>query len=512
MNRALLLAMLFLPLGADSARAQGDGKKPADPREELRFDGKPFAYWETLGRNELRAERRVEAIDALAAFGSRGYAKEATAAIVDLLKDYDSDKSAFEFDASKPELLTPDQRVIKEAKWALAKIGPDASPIVLAHLDRKGITAIARELYALDQYGNIRVRFSESAVPILTLALVSKNDDARQSAMRILADNLAGEAAGTKEKQRLKAAFTTAVEKSAKEKEIVAALSQELAGADLRDALSLVKALGRRAKAAVPVLARMEAQGYDVADALREVGATNADRVAACIAEFKDEKSSDRSRAAAKLGELGADARSALPDLAAEIKKPLQQSRNEDAWQTCDDRLVVVNAYIEIAGKKESLPLIVELVEKGQVDKLEMKSATAYFEQELMRVYMKLEGDPKHAVSVLTPSLERATTAAKKHGYGTYQFRGEYRGFGRLLSEIVNALGAQGEHAAPAVPALLGAYEQADNGGKRAILAALGNIGPAAKDALPALSKVLQSEDADLRHAAADAIQAITKK
>src|SRR5262245_61994396 len=54
-------------------------------REDLRYDGKPFAYWETFPRTELKAERRIEALRAMAAFGSRGYAKEATAALVEML-------------------------------------------------------------------------------------------------------------------------------------------------------------------------------------------------------------------------------------------------------------------------------------------------------------------------------------------------------------------------------------------------------------------------------------------
>src|SRR5262249_10811276 len=57
MSKELLLAALMLLAGSGFVRAQD---KPADPRDLLRYDGKPFAYWESLGRNELKAERRVE--------------------------------------------------------------------------------------------------------------------------------------------------------------------------------------------------------------------------------------------------------------------------------------------------------------------------------------------------------------------------------------------------------------------------------------------------------------------
>ena len=51
--------------------SQGWGQEPSGGPEGLRYDGKPFEYWHHYMRTELKSERRVEAIRALAAFGVR---------------------------------------------------------------------------------------------------------------------------------------------------------------------------------------------------------------------------------------------------------------------------------------------------------------------------------------------------------------------------------------------------------------------------------------------------------
>ena len=109
----LLMSVVVL-LGAVNA-----GLAQAEPGDELRYDGKPFSYWETYPRTELKPERRIDALRAMAAFGSRGYAKEATAVIVEMLKDYDNDADAFA--DAEPQKATPDQRIINEAIWRWVK-------------------------------------------------------------------------------------------------------------------------------------------------------------------------------------------------------------------------------------------------------------------------------------------------------------------------------------------------------------------------------------------------------
>jgi beta-lactamase regulating signal transducer with metallopeptidase domain len=62
--------------------------KPAAADPTYLYDGKPFDFWRDLWKNELKIERRIEAIEALAAFGRAGLQKEAAEAILDVAGQY----------------------------------------------------------------------------------------------------------------------------------------------------------------------------------------------------------------------------------------------------------------------------------------------------------------------------------------------------------------------------------------------------------------------------------------
>ncbi len=91
----VLLATLVLVYAAGVATAQV--QPGADPRDRLRYDGKSFSYWQAYLQSELKQERRVDALRAMAEFGTRGYAKEAASAVVELLQDYDNNEMALLF-------------------------------------------------------------------------------------------------------------------------------------------------------------------------------------------------------------------------------------------------------------------------------------------------------------------------------------------------------------------------------------------------------------------------------
>ena len=61
--------------------------KPAPDRKTLRYDGKTFEEWKETLATELSTDTRVEAIKAMAAFGARGYGKEAAEVIVELMRE-----------------------------------------------------------------------------------------------------------------------------------------------------------------------------------------------------------------------------------------------------------------------------------------------------------------------------------------------------------------------------------------------------------------------------------------
>lgn len=62
---------------------------PKQQPSTLLYDNKTFDQWRTLWKNELKTERRTEAIKAMAAFGRAGYGKEAAEAILDVAGEYD---------------------------------------------------------------------------------------------------------------------------------------------------------------------------------------------------------------------------------------------------------------------------------------------------------------------------------------------------------------------------------------------------------------------------------------
>ncbi len=76
--------------GAEAKVAQVEEAKAAVPnKERYLYEEKKFAYWRDLWRYDLSPSVRIKALKALAAFGANGYADEVTAAILDVMRDYD---------------------------------------------------------------------------------------------------------------------------------------------------------------------------------------------------------------------------------------------------------------------------------------------------------------------------------------------------------------------------------------------------------------------------------------
>jgi protein involved in polysaccharide export with SLBB domain/HEAT repeat protein len=101
-------------------RPRPPAKPPEVPmvgREAMRYDGKDFSQWRTELLTELKADIRVEGLKALSAFGTNGYATEATAAIWEMMRGYQS-----------PPSNPDDHKVVNAGLQAIAKIGPAAVP------------------------------------------------------------------------------------------------------------------------------------------------------------------------------------------------------------------------------------------------------------------------------------------------------------------------------------------------------------------------------------------------
>jgi hypothetical protein len=79
--------------GTDDLRRQAEEEQryrdESEEDDDYRYDGKTFDEWRNLWRRELKTERRIEAIAALAAFGRTAYPREAAEAILDVAGEYD---------------------------------------------------------------------------------------------------------------------------------------------------------------------------------------------------------------------------------------------------------------------------------------------------------------------------------------------------------------------------------------------------------------------------------------
>jgi len=185
-----LVLITALYVSATVPRVCQAGDHQAPQREELRYGGKSFDWWRNELRTELKAELRVEAIDALGAFGSNGYAEEAAAAIIDVVKVYDV--------ASNDR---DDKSITSAVGRALRKIGPGAAPAVIAALngsDKQSRLYAARVLS--------RYRLDESVVPALIAAVQDEDPHVRRGAILALSRNV-GEAATEEAVHKLIAAM-----------------------------------------------------------------------------------------------------------------------------------------------------------------------------------------------------------------------------------------------------------------------------------------------------------------
>jgi len=332
------LAGLFAPAaGGDDAKVL---KKEASPsgaavkKEDLRYDRKPFEYWRRYLLTELKAERRIEALTAMAAFGAKGYGKEAVPAILEIVKDYSPDLLR-----GVPPGKELEQRVLETAHDAAEKIGPPGFALFVKGLEERNLNVrffCTHVLYC---------EISKTEVPALLELTLKKNVNIRDAAVLVLGNNM--------DKKAVRAAWLHALREDEKATKVIAALieaykhdrrpEQRPLGvmSTLDAAAILLGHVGPRAKAAVPVLVNSlagETTPYFNADdgwcdhsldALKAIGATPAAMVSALIKRFRRQAAAtetelvDRTFIVKALGDIGPPAKDALPLL----KEALQDKR-----------------------------------------------------------------------------------------------------------------------------------------------------------------------------------------
>jgi HEAT repeat protein len=151
------------PVRAPAGEGGGDGKsRPAarPNREMLRYGGKRFDSWRLEVQTELKPEVRADGIKALAIFAGRGYAKEATGVILDVLSEY------------PPPSFDKDDQKVYDASRTLCKAGDKIVPELAAALrsDNRNVRYYAADFL---QYLGKRARPAQSAL----MAAVLDRDD-----------------------------------------------------------------------------------------------------------------------------------------------------------------------------------------------------------------------------------------------------------------------------------------------------------------------------------------------
>jgi HEAT repeat protein/beta-lactamase regulating signal transducer with metallopeptidase domain len=106
----------------------GAPPRPAQrfPKEALRYGGKSFEQWRTELLTELKPAVRADGMKALATFGANGYGTEATRAVLELMRGYDTNS-----------VDGDDQGVVNAAYDAVRKVGDPAVPALREGLKEK---------------------------------------------------------------------------------------------------------------------------------------------------------------------------------------------------------------------------------------------------------------------------------------------------------------------------------------------------------------------------------------
>jgi RNA polymerase sigma factor (sigma-70 family) len=139
--------------GAAEKVAQAKAEEPAPDKEQLRYEGKNFGHWRDVLRNELKPAIRIEALQALGAFGANGYAEEVAVVILDVMRAYDPTRDNRETEPVTAPPQPPGRigfgnlepplgmgtKFMQTAQDTLAQIGPPVLPAVMKDWEKRSL-------------------------------------------------------------------------------------------------------------------------------------------------------------------------------------------------------------------------------------------------------------------------------------------------------------------------------------------------------------------------------------
>jgi HEAT repeat protein/beta-lactamase regulating signal transducer with metallopeptidase domain len=284
------------PAAAPAAADEGGAAtRPVQrfPKEALRYGGKSFEQWRTELLTELKPAVRVDGMKALATFGANGYGAEATRAVLELMRGYDTNSS------------DPDDRNVTAAAYdAVRKIGDAAAPVLREGLRENNRNARRFAAWALS--GN--AAWAGGSAPELFAALRDRDSYVRCDAVNALATI------------------------KPRPKGYLPALLERLKDEDTRvrnAAVASVGNLGPAARAAVPAL--IDIVDNDVPplrvsalQALTLIKAEAKDLLPALTRAVQEPKRDVEMHAVLALAELGPSAAGAVPALTAALVRHLK--------------------------------------------------------------------------------------------------------------------------------------------------------------------------------------------
>lgn len=511
------LALCLFLLGVFAGKACAEEKKAAEKenkqtaikREELLYDGKTFEQWRRYSQRELKPERVAEAMKAFAAFGVNGYGKEATVAIVDAMKKYNPARK------DGPDAL------ITGAAWvAVEKINQPAVPVLAEALKKHP-----------SKYSRLFIVRTLRGCLLVAPAVMDKEKEVRNAAIDELSDYVSRYDENGEELQKT-------LRKSHQVEGFILALKKAFHEGEHETrcgAASLLGVCGPQAKSAIPALL----EGLkDKSDGVPEASLrtlvklkVQPKRFLPILIQMAKDKNDSKCRCVAvgRLAALGPLAKAALPVLI--------EAAGDKKFR---HRLVAMKALAWVkADAKKVVPLLKKfLLDKNEVDPVRLVAADGL---------LTYDAEPKQVVRILSKIMSQwlSQWLSQERTFGPFPYHGEFlsslneykkaslrRRLEILNREAANAseghlevvdacyyliefLGKHGSKAGAVTPRLVELYNWwflNSTKGQTLIARTLGKIGPGAKEALPLLREAARSENADLRQAAAVAIERIGRK
>ena len=422
-------------------------------------------------------------------------------------------------------LKDPDFSVGHNAAAALAKIGDSAVPELLRQVPDKGLPYYKANQLRETLRGIFR-SMGASAVPALLEGIRQKDEGIRDNAylgLRSIAAEakdavpaLAGSLNDENATVRMLAAGTLGTIGS-QAKEALPGIIVLLKDTDFRvrsSAAQAIVGIGAESKQAIPGLIGMvgsndQRDNISASIAIGSIGPEAKSAVPALILMLKNKDINVSEHAAEALGKIGPEAKAAIPGLK-ELMKDRPSLRAKAVWSLFKISGSKEGVKLYESGLKSKDPEIRDRTVKNlaEIDPTDGKAVPLLREKlkgqdifgriEALRVLNKMGTKAKPALPEIIAVLKdnRDDEAMRLAGEILSKFGSEsavaipvfiefmnskYRNYQDYSANMLSKIGV------PAIPALVDRLKNGETDTKEAAATALGKIGPAAKDAIPAL-------------------------